>query len=132
MSKGLKVMNQTVKFIEQMLEFLPEMKGEYLKSIEKNGEILETVVIENVLMPQVIRLLSENNECDLINRIFDYFEQVSCCGQEQLINNFSVTVLEILGNDSQILNIAQLYMGPETKLLQIEADRGLGRGSLHL
>ncbi len=125
-------MNQTVKFIEQMLELLPETKREYLKSIEMNGELLETVVIENVLMPQVIRLLSENGECDLIKRIFDYFEQVSCSGEEQLINNFSVTVLEILGNDREILNIAQLYMGHETKILQIEADRGVGRGALHL
>ena len=44
-----------------------------------------------------------------------------------MLNIFSVTVLEILGNDIGILKKAKKFMGPRTTELQIEADRDLGR-----
>ena len=44
-----------------------------------------------------------------------------------LINIFSVTVLEILGNDKAILKVAKQYMGEKTALLQMKADKELGR-----
>ena len=43
------------------------------------------------------------------------------------VNIFSITVLEILGNDKTILQIANKYMGPRTKQLQVQADKSLGR-----
>ncbi|MCG7379167.1 resolvase, partial [Paenibacillus sp. ACRSA] len=76
----------------------------------------------------VIKLLSENRNIKLLESIFHYFEEVSNCNDDYLINSiFSVTVLEILGNDTTILGVAQEYMGPKTMRLQLEADRGLGR-----
>lgn len=47
--------------------------------------------------------------------------------EKNLLNNFIVTALEILGNDEKILKTARKYMGKKTYDLQIEADRGLGR-----
>ena len=44
-----------------------------------------------------------------------------------LINIFSVTVLEILGNDKAILKVAKQYMGEKTALLQMKVDKELGR-----
>ena len=44
-----------------------------------------------------------------------------------LINIFSVTVLEILGNDKAVLKVAKQYMGEKTTLLQMKADKELGR-----
>ena len=46
---------------------------------------------------------------------------------EYLLNVFSITALEILGNEIAILKIAKEYMGPITKKLQWEADIDLGR-----
>jgi len=110
-----------------MLEFLPSTGNGYEKSIERYGEVLETVIIEDIFMPEIIKLLSENRNSKLLESIFNYFEEVSDCKDDYLINIFSVTVLESLGNDKTILGVAQEYMGPKTMQLQLEADRGLGR-----
>ncbi|MGN9135953.1 DUF7674 family protein [Clostridium sp. HCP1S3_B4] len=118
---------QSEEFFRVMQEFLPSTKNKYRESIEEYGELLETVVIEDIFMPDIIKLINDNKDVDLLNNIFDYFEEVSNCKDEDLINIFSTTVLEILGNDKKILTTAQKYMGPKTKFLQVEADRSLGR-----
>ncbi|HBV68409.1 MAG TPA: resolvase [Clostridiales bacterium] len=115
------------EFFRVMLNFLPSSKSEYRKSIEYNGEILETVIIEDVFMPEIIKLLSEDTNIKLLKHIFDYFEEVSNYEDDYLLNIFSITVLEMLGNDKTILGIAQKYMGPKTMQLQVKADRDLGR-----
>jgi F0F1-type ATP synthase delta subunit len=114
-------------FLRKLLSFLPSTDEEYRKSIEYNGEILETVIIEDIFMPEIIKLLKENKDVKLLEIIFDYFEEVSNCRYKHLINIFSITVLEILGNDKVILEVAKKYMGSKTIQLQIEADRSLGR-----
>lgn len=118
---------QSEEFFKVMQEFLPSTKDKYRDSIEEYGLLLETVVIEDIFMPDIIELISDNKDINLLEDIFNYFEEVSNCKDEHLINIFSTTVLEILGNDKQILKSAQKYMGPKTKFLQIEADKSLGR-----
>ena len=39
---------QSEEFFRVMLDFLPSSKGEYRKSIEYNGEVLETVIKVNL------------------------------------------------------------------------------------
>lgn len=111
----------------KMLDFLPSTDDAYKKSIAFHGEVLETVIIEDIFMPEIIKLLSGERNINLLERIFNYFEEVSNCEDAQLKNVFSITVLEILGNDRKILGTAQKYMGTKTVQLQIEADRALGR-----
>lgn len=43
-------------FFRIMLEFLPSTGNNYKKSIERYGEVLETVIIEDVFMPGIIKL----------------------------------------------------------------------------
>ncbi|WP_160679949.1 resolvase [Clostridium sp. C8-1-8] len=118
---------ESEKFFRMMLDFLPEREDDYRKSIEEYGALLETVVIEDIFMPDIIHLIKENKKTKLLKNIFDYFENVSNCEDEHLISIFSITVIEILGNDKQVLKIAKEYMGKKTTQLQIEADRSLGR-----
>lgn len=115
------------EFFEMMLNFLPSAEDEYRESIEYYGEVLETLIIERVFMPKIIHLLSEEKKIKLLESIFKYFEEVSNDNDAHLINIFSTTVLEVLGNDRSILDTAQKYMGSKTKQLQIETDRALGR-----
>jgi len=115
------------EFFGVMLDFLPSVISEYRKSIEDNGEALETVIIEDIFMPEIIRLLREDKNIKLLKDIFNYFEEISECEDNHLTNILSITVLEILGNDKTILHVAQKYMGPKIIQLQSEADRGLGR-----
>lgn len=114
-------------FLKAMLEFIPSAENEYRKSIEFNGKVLETVIIEDVFMPEILKLLTEDMNINLLKSIFDYFEEVSNSEDSHLLNIFSITVIEILGNDRTVLEIANKYMGPRTKQLQVQADKDLGR-----
>lgn len=121
---------QSEEFIKQLLVFFPLATSQYRKSIEENGELLETVVIEDIFMPEIITLLKDNKNTNLLSSIFSYFETVANCDDEQLKNIFIITVLEVLGNDKITLKRAREYMGVKTSKLQLEADRALGRNSL--
>lgn len=114
-------------FYKKMQEFFPSTKEKYLKSVKENGEVLETVVIEDIFMPPILVLLAKNENSELLKKLFDYFEELVNGEDSHLINVFSITVLEILGNDKAILGIAKQYMGPKTALLQMKADKELGR-----
>lgn len=118
---------KTEEFFRLMLEFLPSTSSKYRESIDYYGEVLEITIIEEIFMPELIMLLSENKNIPLLESVFKYFEEVSNCEDEYLLNIFSVAALEVLGNDKAILKVAQKYMGPKTIQLQIEADRDLGR-----
>lgn len=118
---------RTAEFFEKMQEFLPSTKEAYIESVKEYGEVLETVVIEDIFMPPILKLLSENMESKLLESIFKYFEEIANSDDSHLINIFSITVLEILGNDKIILETAKQYMGTKTTALQIKADEELGR-----
>ena len=89
------------------------------------GERLDTIVIEEIIMPEVIELLKRNSDKKL-KEIFDYFEYVCIYADDYLNNVFSITVLEILGNEKTILETAKKYMGPVTMKFQREADIAIG------
>lgn len=112
-------------FILNMLEFLPMVKETYYENL-KNGERLDTVVIEDIFMPEIIRLLLNDENEDLLKRMFQYIEEV-LNNSLYLRDLLSVTLFEMLGNDKDILNKAYRYMGDNSRLLQIEADKQLGR-----
>ena len=115
------------EFLEKVQEFIPSTREEYVESVKKYGEVLETVVIEDIFMPKILSLLVENKNSELLESIFKYFEEVAHSDDPHLVNIFSTTVLEILGNDKAILEPAKKYMGSKTMQLQIEADSELGR-----
>lgn len=114
-------------FFNQMLLFFPSTQSEYVKIKSEYGELFETIVIEDIFMPMIIELLRKKENTMKLEGIFDYFEDVSGHGDEHLVNIFVITVLEILGNDKKILNEAKKYMGMKTAILQMKADKALGR-----
>ncbi|WP_216667557.1 DUF7674 family protein [Saccharibacillus deserti] len=118
---------ESERFLKKLLEFFPSLNEAYRKSILDYGGVLETVIIEDIFMPEIIELLSEGQNIDLLERIFEYFEEISNNEYIHLRNVFSSTVLEKLGNDKSVLTIAKKHMGAKTVQLQIEADRSLGR-----
>ena len=82
------------EFIKSMLDFFPSTKEEYRKNTKEYYEGLDTVIIEDIFMPELINILGRNENIELIRKIFKYFEEVSCYGDDYLINIFSITVLE--------------------------------------
>ena len=114
-------------FFDNMLKFFPAKKEEYLEYRQEDYCGLDTIIAEDIFMPEVIKLLEKEDNIELLIQIFSYFEEVSSGEELHLLNMFSITVLEILGNDRDILLTAQKYMGPKTKEMQIVADKELGR-----
>lgn len=114
-------------FLKQMTIYFPTIKKELDEHIEEFGERLDTIVIEDIIMPRVINLMKNLKNEKKVKEIFDYFEKVSTEADENLLNIFSITVLEMLGDDRDILEIAKQYMGPITKKYQKDADLDLGR-----
>ena len=114
-------------FIKRMKLFFPDIEDDIANSDFDSYDGLETILIEDIIMPKVIKLLKENDDRAKLEELFSYFENVVLNADEILLNIFSITVLEILGNEKIILDIAKNYMGPETTLKQREADESLGR-----
>lgn len=114
-------------FLKQMVIFFPYIEKEIEERMKDSFEGQDTIVIEEVVMPNIIDLLKKNQDIDKLEAIFKYFEEVSISADEDLLNTFSVTTLEILGNEINILKVAKEYMGPVTTRLQREADLDLGR-----
>lgn len=120
-------MIKTEQFFVKMLEYFPDKETEYKKNIEEYGELLTTVVIEDVFMPEIIKMIKDDKERNKLIDIFNYFEEIVSFGEEEIVNIFSITALEVLGNDKEILNTARKYMGIKTIHMQICADESLGR-----
>ena len=79
------------EFFEKMQEFFPSTKNAYIESVEEYGEVLETVVIEDIFMPELLTLLAKNEDAELLSNMFNYFEEI--------INN----------NDSHLINILHMF-----------------------
>lgn len=107
-------------FFQKMLEFLPLTLSDYEKSINYYGEVLETVIIEDIFMPEIIKLIKTEENIKLLENIFNYFEEIANSKDSCLVDNFSVTILETLGSYKELLEISQKYMGTRTKQLLIE------------
>lgn len=116
-------------FMKELLSFFPYLKEAIDSQIEFNdGKVLNIVIIEDIYMPEIIKLIEKESDKEKLKKLFDFFEKVSTCDNKVLVENyFSVTVLEILGNDKKILDIAKKYMGPITTKLQRQADLDIGR-----
>ena len=114
------------QFFRKMIEFFPNSEIEYNNIIEEYGEILETLAIEDVLMPNLIQLLIKNQEVDKLKAFFDYIEEVVNT-DSHLKDILSITLMEQLGDNDDVLANAKKYMGATSKELQIEADRAIGR-----
>ena len=114
-------------FMKKMQEFFPITTEAYKKSVISHGKILETVIIEDIFLPEIINLLKANRNIEVLESLFNYFEEIVSGNNIQLINTLSVTILESIGNEKEILNIARSYMGEKTKMLQKEADKAIGR-----
>ena len=117
---------QSIEFIKDMLTFFPSTKDQYLDCVKEYGEVLETVVIEDIFMPEIINLLEKNDNASL-ERLFDRFESVSNCDDPHLKDIFMTTILEQFGNNKELLEQAKQYMGSKTLNLQSKVEGILGR-----
>ena len=114
-------------FFKMMIKIFPNISNKVNERMKDNFEGLDTIVIEEIIMPEVIELLKKDEDKEKLQEIFEYFEEICLYSDEYMNNVFSITVLEILGNEKSVLETAKKYMGPVTTKLQREADIAIGR-----
>jgi len=114
-------------FFKEMLKLFPKTTSKFEEMKTQYGRVLETVAIEDIFMPYIIDSIESKQNLNLIRDMFDLFERVCRYGDQHLMDVFTITILECIGNNQDILREARNYMGPTTKLLQIEADKHIGR-----
>ena len=114
-------------FFKMMIKIFPNNSNKVNERMKDNFEGLDTIVIEEIIMPEVIELLKKDEDKEKLKEIFEYFEEICLYSDEYMNYIFSITVLEILGNEKSVLETAKKYMGPVTTKLQREADIAIGR-----
>ena len=97
-----------------------DIKKDYIKMIVSGINLGNNKI-------KVVYDCGNGTTCVVADEIFNYFEEVCINSDDYLNNVFSITTLEILGNEKNILEIAKKYMGPVTIKLQREADLAIGR-----
>lgn len=122
-------MINSIDFFSDILEMFPDLEFQYNKMNREYGDLFETIFLEDVFAPEIIYLIEEGRDENILYKIFEYFEDILNKGDEHLIEIFTVTVLEILGNDVNLLHKAKKYMGEKTFKLQKKADAELGRNT---
>lgn len=113
--------------VQKMLKAIPEVTPMYEKELDWWDEILPHIVFGDVVNPYIIRLLREGNAEQIVQKVFNFLEQMAICSDERVQEILAVTVLEQLGDDPTILGVARQYMGHETKKMSDEVERGWGR-----
>lgn len=117
----------TSAFFQRMLALFPEARDQYEQLEAAYGTVLETIALEDVFFPHILELLQREADVPRLREVFRFFEDVSNSDDPHVLNIFSITILECLGNDQSVLRTATKYMGTKTRLLQAEADKSLGR-----
>ncbi|WP_441422440.1 DUF7674 family protein [Anaerobacillus sp. MEB173] len=69
----------------------------------------------------------EKDETDKLEKFFNFFEKMAIEGDDYTKELLTVTILERLGDDKEILITAYKYMGKETRKASDEVEKGWGR-----
>ena len=90
--ENINVSKNVREFFEKMQEFFPSTKNAYIESVEEYGEVLETVVIEDIFMPEVLALLVKNEDSELLSNMFNYFEEIINIVKKYLVWSIDVNI----------------------------------------
>lgn len=117
------------RLIKDFLQFFPEKSEEVEACIMEYGQVLETVIIEDIFCPELLSLILNDKNEGLLDEIFKLIENILNTGSEHQIDVISVTIIEHLGDDAAIFQKSQKYMGSSTKMKLEEVNYALGRKS---
>ncbi|WP_145326108.1 DUF7674 family protein [Paenibacillus xylanexedens] len=108
--------------INQFLRLFPEFHDYYIEHLDLNQEFLGHVFFGDEVATYVERLLRENDDTELIEKFFDFFEWMATQSSLYIVQVLSTTILYDQGGHTDILQKAQNYMKPRTKRLSQEIE----------
>ena len=93
----------------------PHLKKEVTSFLQSDGELYH-VMYESILCPYVNSLLEADSENEL-NRVFDFYEKMAVCEDEEVKNLLQVTLLENLFDNKSLYKKAVKYMHASTRAI---------------
>lgn len=118
-----------MKYNELSRIFINEFPKFRLNLIEHEAfyeEVLNHVFFGE-LNDYLIELLRKDIETELLIRLFEFYESMELKGDTLVQEVLSCSVLERLGDEKEILEIAYKYMGKETRIASDNIERTWGR-----
>ncbi|MEK4028322.1 hypothetical protein MKZ02_07080 [Pseudobacillus sp. FSL P4-0506] len=115
--------------IEAFLEAIPEIKDIYRNEIELwEGEFpgLHNI-FGDVLNPFLLEQLKTEENRVLLQRIFDFLEEMATSTDNDIDNVLVVTILARIGDDIEVLKKTVKYMGSNTFEKSYQFEKELGR-----
>ncbi|WP_335871882.1 DUF7674 family protein [Bacillus sp. 2205SS5-2] len=111
---------------EQFVKEFTNFKSLLEQHVKFNNEILPHVFFGECNDYFIDFLVKEENSRDLV-KLFEFFESMAIKGDEFVKELLSVTILERLGDNKEVLNKAYKYMGKETRKASDEIEKQLER-----
>lgn len=108
--------------VQLFIDQFPEYRNAYKEHVEFNEECLPHVFFGDEVNPILIKLLEEEGHKIKLKVIFDFFEKMAIEGDHYVQELLTVTILARIGDDTEILNRALIYMGEVSKSYSKEIE----------
>lgn len=109
---------------------LPELKSRVERKTNQQAEAgpqQPYALVVLVLKPLLREQLDSQNDIGFLRRIFDFFEEMACSPDIQVVNLLQVGIFESLVREPDRLALAWKYMGKETKAVARRTARTWNR-----
>ena len=115
------------EFAEVFIKKFPEYRTVLEEHYRDYGELLGHVFFGDVIDQQLFNLLKTNCDKERIIILFDFINVFYLQGDDDCKNIVIVTILEYLGDDSEVLNQAYKFLKRELIEESILNEKFLGR-----
>jgi hypothetical protein len=110
--------------VEQaMKEAVPEVEQHYPGLVSWHPEPGLYTLFDCALRPVFTPALDSGMDTSLLKRIFDFFEEMACSSDIQVVNLLQVEIFERLVREPNRLATAWKFMGPQTKKIARDTAR---------
>lgn len=109
--------------IKEFLKCFPEYLNLYNEHLEDyDGDFLAHVFFGDILNPKLLELLEDNQDIKEIEKIFSFLDRMAIEGDLDVQEVLTVTILERLGGDQDLLKKGYFYMGKATRKCSDEIE----------
>lgn len=113
--------------VNEFLNAFPEYKSAYNEHIEYNNELLPHVFFGETINEDLPVLLEKHCDMEKLKNVFKFMERMATEGDIHVQELLSTTILERLGDNPRLLEVAAVYMGDKTKIALDEIEKFWGR-----
>lgn len=126
-NKGDLILVNYESLVKEFLKDFPEYIEAYNEHIEYNNELLPHVFFGETINEDLPVLLEANNDKKKLKSIFKFMEKMALEGDIKVQELLSTTILERLGDNSELLKVAHVYMNGNTRNMSDEIESFWGR-----